>query len=232
MSDWEIQSDEASIVVLGSFNPRIFHPEWFIRKKLVEEWPYADDKGIVVVSDMAQLDLPDQRNLLVLLNKYQVKSSMASNYSALKDLVSSTFKILAESPASSMGMNYHSIIRISDFEHWKVLGQKLAPREAWSKAAGYIDGLDETKRLELGLWDMTMNIPRKDDLKGFLRARINVEGPPNALTVRFSLNSHVELGESGAKAIPEVLSMYWDNSLDFAKSFTSTMMDLNLGETE
>ncbi len=229
MSDWETLSDEASIVVLGSFNPRIFHPEWFIRKGIIEEWDFSEDKTIVVVPDMAQLALPDQRDLLVLLNKYQLKSSMASNYSSLKDLVSSTFAILPETPVTSMGMNFHSIIKISDLDHWKSFGQKLAPRETWIGAIGYVNDLDDTKQLELGLWDMTMNIPRNDDLKGFMRARLNVEGSTKARTIRFSMNSHVELGDKGARMVPTVLKDRWDNSLEFAKDFTSKMMESGLG---
>ena len=40
MSNWEIISEEASIVLVGNMNPKIFHPEWFIRKGIVEEWDY------------------------------------------------------------------------------------------------------------------------------------------------------------------------------------------------
>jgi hypothetical protein len=229
MKHWEALSDEASIVVLGNFNPKIFHPEWFIRKELVDDWNYEEDDNIVVLSDMAQFSFPDQLALVVLSNKYQLKSSLASNYSSLSDLASSTFDILAETPAASMGMNYHSTIEIPHYDDWKAFGEHLAPPQAWITAAGFIGDLDHEKQQELGLWDMTMNLPRKDDLTGFIRARICVDSTTRARRIRFSTNNHVELSEAGAKDIPSILTNHWDESLRIAKHLETNLMDTILG---
>ena len=41
-------------------NPKIFHPEWFIRKRIVEEWDYSQDQ-IISLPDMTQMELPNDR---------------------------------------------------------------------------------------------------------------------------------------------------------------------------
>jgi hypothetical protein len=97
MSAWEIISEDASIVLVGNLNPKIFHPEWFIRKGIVEEWDYSNDE-VVNLSDMSQMTLPGNRRVSVLLNKISLGSSLASEYLALKDFVTSTFSVLGETP--------------------------------------------------------------------------------------------------------------------------------------
>ena len=54
MSNWEIISEEASIVLVGNMNPKIFHPEWFIGKGIVEEWDYSQDE-FISLPDMSQM---------------------------------------------------------------------------------------------------------------------------------------------------------------------------------
>ena len=69
MKNLEILSEEASIVLVGNFNPKIFHPEWFIRKEIVGEWDYKNEQDINL-PDMAQISLPSDRNITVFLNKF------------------------------------------------------------------------------------------------------------------------------------------------------------------
>lgn len=64
MNDWEIIREEASIVLVGSMNPKIFHPEWFIRNEIVEEWDYRQDE-VVSLPDIAQVEFPNERKLTV-----------------------------------------------------------------------------------------------------------------------------------------------------------------------
>ncbi len=64
MSDWEIIRNEANIILVGNFNPKIFHPEWFIGKGIVEEWDYKKDE-VINVPDMSQMTLPGNRTVSV-----------------------------------------------------------------------------------------------------------------------------------------------------------------------
>mgnify|MGYP007022657225 CR=1 FL=1 len=131
-------------MLVGNMNPKIFHPEWFIRKNIVGEWDYSQDK-VANLPDMAQMEIPNDRKILVLLNQFSIRSSLASEYLSLKDFVIHTFSLLAETPVQQIGMNYLSVIRIPNKDKWKEFGKKLAPQEHWYDAAPYMAELDKDK---------------------------------------------------------------------------------------
>lgn len=227
MSDWEIIRDEASIVLIGSMNPKIFHPEWFIRKEIVEEWDYSQDE-IISLPDLAQVELPNERKLTVLLNKFSILSPLATEYQSIKDLVLHTFSLLSETPIIQIGMNFSSVIKIPDEDKWKQFGQKLAPQEYWKQAATFVSELDEQQLKTLGLWELTMNLPRPDDLEGYIRPKINVLPQAGPYTLQFSINNHVDLKDSNATSMIKVLEKHWDQSLSFAKQLTENIMESQL----
>ena len=117
MSTWDILSEEASIVLVGNFNPAIFHPEWFIGKDILTRWDYGPE-DVNILPDVTQLHLQGGRSLSVLLNQLALKASLASEHLALKDLVTSTFTILRETPIRQMGMNYTAVIKLDTLENW------------------------------------------------------------------------------------------------------------------
>jgi hypothetical protein len=227
MSNWEIISEEASIVLVGNMNPKIFQPEWFIRKGIVEEWDYSQDE-FISLPDMSQMELPNDRKLTALFNQFSIRSSRASEYFSLKDLVMSTFTLLSETPILQMGMNYTSAIKIVNQDKWRQFGSQLAPQNYWKNAANFINSLEEDKQKELGLWELTMNLPRPDNLKGFIRPKIAVL-QTDANTLIFSINNHVEIEGSSAATMTKILGENWDKSLFLAKEITLNIMESQLG---
>lgn len=226
MSAWETLKEEASIVLVGNFNPKIFHPEWFIRKEIIEEWDYSKEE-LVSLQDMSQISLPSSRILTVLLNQFNLRSSLASDHLALKDLVTSTFTILRETPILQMGMNFTSVIKIKNKEDWLRFGSNLAPKQYWENAIDYIKDLDVKEREKLGLWEMTMNLPRNDDKRGYIRPKISAISQ-SAHDISFSINNHVEIEPSNALTMVQILEEQWDNSLSFANKLTSNIMTAEL----
>lgn len=227
MSNWEILSEEASIVLVGNMNPKIFHPEWFIRKEIVEEWDYSQDE-FISLPDMSQMELPNDRKITAFLNQFSIRSSRASEYFSLKDLVMSTFTLLSETPIVQMGMNYTSVIKIADQDKWRQFGSQLAPQNYWKNAANFINSLDEDKQKYLGLWELTMNLPRPDNLEGFIRPKIAVYPQAGANALVFSINNHVEIESSSAATMTKILGENWDISLSLAKEIISNIMESQL----
>lgn len=230
MSAWDTIGEEASIVLVGNLNPRIFHPEWFIRKGIVEEWDYSKDE-VVNLADMSQIILPGNRKLIVLLNQFALRSSLASDYLALKDFVTSTFSVLRETPIMQMGMNYTSIIKIHDRDKWMQFGSELAPKKHWGQAVDFIKNLDTKKQEGFGLWEMIMNLPRPDEIPGYIRPKIAVISTSEH-TLSFSINNHVEIDQSSAITMVKILEDNWEKALDFAKDITSKIMTSQLRDTK
>lgn len=158
------------------------------------------------------------------MNKLSILSPLATEYQSIKDLIANTFTLLSETPIKQMGMNYTSVVKISDETKWKQVGRKLAPPDCWKQAAAFIDDLDEIKQMELGLWDLTMNLPRPDDLDGYIRPKINVFPDGGPFTLQFSINNHVELKNFKATSMIKVLETHWDKSLAFAQELTKKIL--------
>ena len=229
MKKWNIISEEASIVLVGSFNPPIFHPEWLIAKQIVERWDYSDDNSIICTHDLAQISLPDSRTLGVYLNKLILKSPLASNHIAMSDFVASVFSLLAETPLNKLGMNYTSTIRLADDESWESFGRELAPKAAWEDACGYItDDISDEEQRKLGLWSLTMQLPRPDDLTGNIRPKIEVVNSAER-TLILTTNNHVELEKLGTSEVMEILATHWPESLSIAKRITENLLESQIG---
>jgi hypothetical protein len=231
MNYWEVISEEASIVLVGNMNPKIFHPEWFIRKDIVEEWDYSKDE-LISLPDMAQMELPNERKITVFLNKFLVGSSLASEHFSIKDLVIHTFTLLSETPISQMGMNFTSIIKIANENKWMQFGSELAPQQCWKQAANFINSLDENKQKELGLCELIMDLPRPDGLNGFIRPKIAVLPQAGLYTLEFSVNNHIEIKDCNALTMTKILEANWDKSLNMAQEITSNIMKSQLSEAK
>jgi len=167
--------------------------------------------------------LPGHKRIQVLLNRFAVYSRAASEHDALKDLVSSTFNYLSETPVTQMGLNFTGKVRIAQ-HRWKVFGQNLAPQERWREALGYIDKLDKNKQDGFGLREITMQLPRPDDLNGFVHVKIAADFQTGENLLNVSINNHIELGNTGAFNVSAILERHWDASLAFAREIISTVI--------
>lgn len=227
MKPWEIVAEEASIVLVGNFNPKIFHPEWLIRKEIVEEWDYSKDK-VVNVGDLSQISLPSNRRLSVLLNQYALTSQMASDFLTLKDVVTNTFTVLKETPISQMGMNYTAEIKLDSYDRWRQFGDQLAPKQRWIDCIDYYDKLNEEQIRYFGLYELVMELPRNDDFNGYIRPKIKALSSAD-LTLTFNVNNHVEVEAADAMNMVKVLEQSWEGSLQFANELMHKIMNSELG---
>jgi len=236
MNGWTPVGESVSIVLVGSFNPRIFHPEWFIRKQLVSEWPYeSESEPLICTPDLARVKLPDDRYIQVVQNKFVASSSAASENVSVMDIVSGSFSILSETPVSQLGMNYERMVRIGSIDRWKALGKALAPHEPWLAAAEASDNKasdalikDADNEKLAGLWEMVFNLPRFDDLSGYFRPKIEAVKSQSAFTLKLSTNSHIELGKEGVKQVPTILEGNWVGSIEFAKNYLDNLLEILL----
>ncbi len=235
MSAWEKTGEDASIVLVGNFNPSIFHPEWFIRHEIVPAWNYpgrrprGDEVAVAILPDLAQVEFQDQRNLQVMLNKFNLRCTRASEYMTLKDIVTSTFDILQETPIKQMGMNYQAIIQLADTDLWLKFGEQMAPKSPWLTAAPYIKELDKEKQSMLGLVEMTMQMPRPDDLKGYIRPTLKVVDF-DSRKLSISVNNHVVIEDHSAATMIDHLNNHWEQALNFSEDFVKTTLTDQLGE--
>lgn len=211
MATAKLVDEEVSIVLTGSFNPAIFHPEWLVRHELIPSIEGDNVSDVKLIhNDLASFSL-NWLNFEVTSQRFQLKCKDTSKYEPMRDLAISIFSILGESPIKQMGINCKRQYEFSSKDLWQKFGDTLAPKAIWHKS------LSE----KVGLLRMTVKSPRKDDLQGCIN--VTVAGISENV-IQFDINNHIELGENGVELLTKVLSESWNDSLTDAENIAITTL--------
>ena len=198
------EHDHTSIVLVGSFNPRIFHPAWFVRHGLLAPEAEADSKIEVISNDLCVMQAGWFR-IEVFSERFTMHSVATPVTEALRDLVQATFAILRHTPITRIGLNRAAHFNLGSEGAWHNFGHRLAPKKT----------LWEPVLKQPGTLSLTIMSERPDDYDG----HINVKVEPSA-RVRYGL--FVEVNEeyrpvstsdaNDAVWISDVLVKQWDDT--------------------
>jgi hypothetical protein len=122
----------SAIVLVGSFNPTIFQPEWFARQGLISQ---AETEGAsikVIVPEVSHFET-ERFVMFVTAEKLVVSSKPNADPAPLRDLIVGTFFILEHTPVTLMGLNRMIHVPLESEKAWHRLGDKLAPKEGWNQ---------------------------------------------------------------------------------------------------
>lgn len=123
-------SEGASIVLLGSFNPGIFQPAWFGAHELIKP-EESESAKINVIHPEVSAFATDWFSIQVLKERFTVQASDPGHYSPLADLVLGLFQLLEHTPFDKMGLNRFLHFRMASEDEWHRVGDLLAPKEPW-----------------------------------------------------------------------------------------------------
>lgn len=199
-----------SVVFIGSFNPRIFHPSWFAKQGLIqeEEAERAVNPEMVITADVAIFSIGWLR-VQVQAERLEMATTQPPYYEALRDLIVGTFKVLRHTPIRMFGIHRMAHHRSADHEQWHTVGHALAPKQIW-----------ESVLHQPGLHSLVIQGKRDD---GYVGA-INVTVEPSIKVtpgIYFDVNDHYQsdLHEqpfTADRAIA-VISERWNDSLEHAR---------------
>lgn len=119
--------DQTSLVLVGSFNPRIFQPSWFVRHGLLAE-SEEEAANVQVISNDVTVFETDWFHLEVFNDRLHLGSMATPVPEAMRDLLAGTLKLLRHTPVERVGMNTHTHYQLSSEEDWHAFGHRLAPK--------------------------------------------------------------------------------------------------------
>lgn len=207
------EHDGTSLVFIGSFNPRIFHPAWFVRNELLPP-EIESTANVQVVSNEVCAFETDWFRLEVLAERLALRSLSAPVVEALRDLLIGTFTLLRHTPIQKMGLNTHAHFSLGDEETWHKFGHKLVPKA--------------------DLWDPVLRNPgtivalvegqRPDEYQGFIRVKVE---PSNLVSSGIYIETNDEYqspSSASAEWVVEILEREWEASRSRAKDIRSHLV--------
>lgn len=208
MADSDIKLESASIVFLGSFNPKIFHPVWFASENMVSKQEAESAEISVIHPELSSFSM-SKIQYEVTRNRFVIQTTYTPSFAVMKDLVLGTFGLLQYTPVHSMGLNHEFHFLLDSEETWHRLGHKVAPKEVWT------DILEKP-----GTRKLIMEGVRTDQRKGYVRIEIapSIQVHPG---VFIAVNDHFQVAEpesnAGCQDMLGVLNKEWDLFLDSSK---------------
>jgi hypothetical protein len=208
--------DQPSIVLVGSFNPAIFHPSWFARYDLLREGEAKADIKIVH-PHVSQFKL-DWLELQVTTEQFATTALDSGHALPLRDLVVGTFALLEHTPIRAVGLNRGMHFPLQSEDRWHAIGDALVPKKIWSALLAGRPGL-----LALNVEGQRPEAPSK-------YVRIQVQPSPIVeYGILISSNEHFDIAEvlpadeganfaagRGASAAVKVIRENWEASQAFA----------------
>jgi hypothetical protein len=119
----ELRLDGASIVVLGSFNPKIFQPFWFANQGLIRPEEAEKAELAVVHPEISAFNLGW---VAVQVSNDRFTASTLKDPVLMRDFVLGTFQILEHTPVRLMGMNRDLHYTLDTEDDWHRLGPTCA----------------------------------------------------------------------------------------------------------
>ena len=121
-------AEEIQVVLVGSFNPGIFHSEWFRRQEILLPQE-ADEAKLTVVSPEVTEVLFLDIKLAVFPDRFIIETHDASRGEKLQDIVLNVLNRLPHTPITACGINNLLHFELNDEAYWHKIGHTLAPKE-------------------------------------------------------------------------------------------------------
>jgi len=214
MRTFPCEIEGAAIVVVGNFNPSIFHPAWFEQQGILSKAQAASATVQAVIPDVAQFTVgSDKIEIQALRDRFTV-TGPADSQMELPAIVNQTLGFLEHTPVKLLGINYNMHFRMPSAETWHQVGHRLAPKEMW-------EGLLETPG--------TRRVAVQGHRPGSRARNVTVTVEPSVQVpngVFIGTNEHYDLGvDSPVATLVDILGSEWQASVEFARRLGKTLLE-------
>jgi hypothetical protein len=121
-------AEEITVVLVGSFNPGIFHPEWFRRQEILLPQEADDAKPRLVSPEVTEVLFLDMK-LDVFPDRFILETHDASRAEKLQDIVVNVLSRLPHTPVTACGINNALHFELNDEAYWHKIGHTLVPKD-------------------------------------------------------------------------------------------------------
>jgi hypothetical protein len=206
----------ASIVLVGSFNPKIFQPEWFGKQLLLPQ-SEADNANIQIIHPQVAQFETERFYFQATTDRITAQTKPNTVSGPLKDLIIGTFYVLEHTPIQAMGLNRQMHFAMKSEEAWHQLGDKLAPKDIWNTLEDRRPGM---RNLEI--------LYSSDPIGSSDKPATTVQIQPSIQVghgVYFEVNNHFTAGvNDGTKTLMDILTKQWEGLQNNAERIANEVL--------
>lgn len=187
-------SELYSLVIIGNFNPAIYHPSWLFEKNLISEKDINTEK-LVITNELTSFNIGKWMNVFVRPNQLEFKTNAADKVIFMKDIILGCLYALPEDPVIAFGINKVIIAGVQNEKSYYELGSRLTPLDLWNKDF-------KNQRLKV----LTIEDGNNPDFPGS-RQMITISPSPSSpqntsqYNIQINQNQHFDIDKSIQKAI-------------------------------
>jgi hypothetical protein len=179
------QGREASIVLVGDFDPLLLVPQWFISNQLLPQEDAVENLAIeIIYKDLTRFTLPNI-SIEIQPGRMILRSDNESLDFMIVDLAVGVLTIQSKIEVTAVGLNLHEDYKFEDADVWNGVGDMLAPKDIWYEAS--------PESPKAGLSNLQIQVSKKKGERGvynFSVAWLERQG-----WTRFQTNDHYDVNQ-------------------------------------
>jgi hypothetical protein len=217
---------QASIVMVGQFNPAIISPAWLARHEIITEDELQAAEVEVIHRQITKFAI-ENVGFACEANRFSIEITSEPIIKIVDYVLQIFGDLLAETPVSAVGINYTEHWRLTSWEQRVALGRALAPKTPWGSWAETWEANDpETVG---GLANLTV-LEQLAEKKGRRQAEIgpSLELADRTRGVYLKVNHHREpefsLGD-GAEAATNIVAEEFDPAISAARGIINNIRE-------
>ncbi len=181
----DAEFDRFNIVVVGKFNPAIFHPMWYSANGLIRKEESETAKVELIHAEVAIFSIDSWCRFQVTKDRFVVETRDLTKREAIRDLAASTFEILEHTPVSAFGFNRVRTYKMESEAVWHAFGHQLAPKQPWDAIL-----------TEPGLRHLVIEGKRSNCQAKYIQITIVPSAEAGPFGISISINEHYELSST------------------------------------
>ncbi|MEM6738058.1 MAG: hypothetical protein AAF620_18515 [Bacteroidota bacterium] len=198
MNPEKIELERLSIVLIGSFNPKIFHPAWLSANGLIRSSEAETAEKMFIHNNVSVFEL-DWMSINVTPDRFTINTLQPAYYEIVRDLVSGMFEILEHTPMTAMGVNFESHYGMSKPERLRSVSNEIIDIKKWESI------FDKPE-----LNSLSVKTSKPEDL-GYYLIRVE-ESIRIANGLYIQTNDHTNI--NSAKEMREILLSNWKRDFE------------------
>ncbi|MFM8476276.1 MAG: hypothetical protein ACKOEO_10825 [Planctomycetaceae bacterium] len=207
-----------SVVILGDFNPAIFHPLWFAQQGLIASEEVEAVSDLETNENVSRFLLNDV-HFQVERHRFGLTTKNPARAIFLRDLAVGAFTVLEYTPLNAVGLNKDMVFSMGGLGSWHGVGDCFAPKQPWQ-------GILESP----GMLNVTMGGKRAecsaDSVIVSIRPFMGIDnGVLVAVNQQYNLKTTdtISTAQRNSRAL-QILSEDWTPFLAFAEDSAVTLL--------